>query len=220
MIERVADGEERDEAPEEKSARAAQGGVRQENHRARLRLRRHALPAPHAGLRLPAADRHRPGGVLEGVQRHRAPRRRRRADLLHAPDVPEGQGGRRAHRPRRPRRARQARRAVPRRRGMVRRDRRLREAAQRDARHRPAPLRRLRRPHRDHRGHAHLQALPQRLRVGILVRRLRPAVPQARHHRHRQDAIPVPHQQGHRGSRPGHQRAHGRRASGPSRSAT
>ena len=130
--------------------------------------------------------------------RTRARRRRRRAHHLHAPPLQEGQGEGRAHRPRRPRGAGQARRAVPRRRRLVRRDRRLREAARGDARHHAAPLPRLGGPHRDHRGHAHLQALPQRVRLRILVRGLRGAVPQARHHRHGQDAVPVPHQQGHR----------------------
>ena len=49
-------------------------------------------------------------------------------------------------------------RAVPRRRGLVRRDRRLREAAFRIARHRAAPLHRLLGADRDHRGHAHLSS--------------------------------------------------------------
>ena len=83
-----------------------------------------------------------------------------------------------------------------------------------------APLPRLLGPDRDHRGHAHLQALPQRVRVRILVRGLRPALPQARHHRHRQDAVPVPHQQGRGGPGRKHQPAHARGTRGPSRSPT
>ena len=75
-------------------------------------------------------------------------------------------------------------------------------------------------PHRDHRGHLDLQALPQRVRLRILVRGLRPALPQARHHRHRQDAVPVPHQQGRRGPGRKHQPAHARGARGRSRSPT
>ena len=73
---------------------------------------------------------------------------------------------------------------------------------------------------RDHRGHLDLQALPQRVRLRILVRGLRPALPQARHHRHRQDAVPVPHQQGRRGPGREHQPAHARGRSGRSRSPT
>ena len=52
----------------------------------------------------------------------------------------------------------------------------------------------------------------------ILVRGLRPALPQARHHRHRQDAVPVPHQQGRGGPGREHQPAHARgRAADPVR---
>ena len=89
-----------------------------------------------------------------------------------------------------------------------------------DARHHAAPLPRVGGPDRDHRGHAHLQALPQRIRERILVRGLRSAVPQARHHRHGEDAVPVPHQQGHRGPGRVDQPAHGRGPRGPSPSPT
>ena len=83
-----------------------------------------------------------------------------------------------------------------------------------------APLPDLVGPDRDHRGHLDPQALPQRVRLRILVRGLRPALPQARHHRHRQDAIPVPHQQGRGGPGREHQPAHARGARGRSRSPT
>ena len=73
-------------------------------------------------------------------------------------------------------------------------------------------------PDRDHRGHLDPQALPQRVRLRILVRGLRSALPQARHHRHRQDAVPVPHQQGRGGPGREHQPAHARgRAADPVR---
>ena len=75
-------------------------------------------------------------------------------------------------------------------------------------------------PHRDHRGHGDLQALPQRVCLRVLVRGLRIALPQARHHRHRQDAVPVPHQQGRGGPARRHQRSTWTRPSARSRSPT
>ena len=53
----------------------------------------------------------------------------RQPDHVHAPHVQEGEGGGRAHRPRGPRRAGRGSRALSRRRGVVRRHWRLREAA-------------------------------------------------------------------------------------------
>ena len=108
----------------------------------------------------------------------------------------------------------------PRRRGLVRCHRRLRQEPRAKPRRRAAPLPRLLGPHRDHRGHLDLQALPQRVRLRVLVRGLRPALPQARHHRHRQDAIPLPHQQGRGGPGREHQPAHARGTRGRSRSPT
>ena len=215
MIERVADGEEADEAARRQAARR-QGGdqshVRQEDHRARLRLRRHAVAAADAGLRLPAPDRRRPRGVLGGdatriARREQAPTRssptctcstRRprpsgvridRADLVAQGKHVELFAGVEdwfdaigAYV-----------KSTPQSHGVALRhylvSSGLTEIIE---------------------GTSHLQALPQRVRLGILVRRLRPAVPQARHHRHRQDAVPVPHQQGRRGPRPEHQPAHAR----------
>ena len=118
-------------------------------------------------------------------------------------------------------RARPRRRAVPRRRGVVRRDRATTSSCARESQGvDAAPLPRLVGPDRDHRGHVDLRQVPQRVRLGILVRGLRPALSEARHHRHRQDAVPVPHQQGHRGPGREHQPAHARGRSGRSRSPT
>ena len=134
----------------------AQGRVRQEDDRAHLRLRRHAVAEADAGVRLPAPDRHRPARFLGGDQSRRARRGRRPAHHLHAPALQEGEGRGRAHRPHRPRRPGPPGRAVPRRRGVVRCDRRVRQAARREPGHRAAPLPRLIRPDGDHPGHVDL----------------------------------------------------------------
>ena len=144
----------------------------------------------------------------------------RSAHHLHASALQEGEGQGRAHRPPRSGRAGPAGRALPRRRGLVRCHRRLRQEPRAEPRRRAAPLSHLVGPRRDHRGHLDLQALPQRVRLRILVRGLRPALPQARHHRHRQDAVPLPHQQGRGGPGREHQPAHARGTRGPSRSPT
>ena len=144
----------------------------------------------------------------------------RSAHHLHAPALQEGEGQGRPHRPRRPGGAGQARGALSRRRGLVRCHRRLRQEPRAEPRRRAAALPDLVGPDRDHRGHLDLQALPQRVRLRILVRGLRPALPQARHHRHRQDAVPVPHQQGRGGPGREHQPAHARGRRGRSRSPT
>ena len=222
MIERVTDGEERSEAPEEKSADRHKAGVRQEDHRARLRFRRHAVAEADAGIRLPAArsaSTRRRSGRSATASPTRAGRRP--AHHLHAP-ASTRRRRRRASASTAPTWSRRAATSScsPASRTGSTRSASTCKHARREPRRRAAPLPRLVGPHRDHRGHVDLQALPQRVRVGILVRRLRPALPQARHHRHRQDAVPVPHQQGRRGPRREHQPAHARGASGRSRSPT
>ena len=129
----------------------------------------------------------------------RESRARRCADHLHAFALQEGEREGRAHRPRRSRRAGKEGRALSGRRSLVRPDARLREKARGGCGHHGEALSRLVGADGDHRGHEDLSALRQRVRERILVRGLRPAVSEARHLGHRQDAVPVPHQQGHRG---------------------
>ena len=200
-------------------ARRAQ--VRQEDHRAGLRLRRHALAQAHAGVRLPAQDRRRPGRVL-GREQSRWPSSTQADPLItymHLLYKKAQEKGVRIDR-----------------RDLVAQGRLVElfpgveawfdrvgdyvKTPRAEPRRGAAPLPDLLGSHRDHRGHLDLQALPQRVRLRILVRGLRPALPQARHHRHRQDAVPLPHQQGRGGPGREHQPAHARGTRGPSRSPT
>ncbi len=136
MVERVSEG--RDEREEGSRPRAKSRAPAKSAAKAAFDKKTIALvydfdgtlsPAPDAGLRLPAADRRGRAAFWKSSNELARARRRRPADHLHAPHVQKGEREGRSHRPRRPREAGQERRALPRRRRLVRRDCRLREAA-------------------------------------------------------------------------------------------
>ena len=173
-------------------------GFLPERHRAGLRLRRHALAPADAGVHGASQDRRRPAEVL-GDGEPRGARHRERPDAgLHAPHH-RGPGAREGRREARGLREDGARDPVlSRRGGVVRANERVRAAQERGPGE-AAALPHLGGPEGDPRGCVHPQALQADLRFRIpLQPPWRGDLSQAAGHRHAEDAVPLPHQQGPR----------------------